>query len=94
MSESMGAMLAGWEEIVAIEREEEYCEIGKARASWLESRMRETRSSDLRAILKTCDKTDTRKQDSRERLSDENHDQTTAEEQDGEHGELSQSRFL
>ena len=31
MSEAIAAMLAGWEEIIAIEMSEEYCEIGEAR---------------------------------------------------------------
>lgn len=36
MSEAIGAGLAGWEEIVAIEGEAEYCELGKARLRyWL-----------------------------------------------------------
>lgn len=34
MSEAIGAMLAGWEEIVAIEKEKEYCDIGKARVKY------------------------------------------------------------
>jgi hypothetical protein len=38
MSEAIGAMLAGWEEIVAIEQEEEYCKIGQARLDYWETR--------------------------------------------------------
>ena len=33
-SEMIGAMLAGWEEIVGVEMSEEYCEIAKARLEW------------------------------------------------------------
>lgn len=35
-SEAIGAMLAGWEEVVAVEKEKEYCEIGKARVEYWE----------------------------------------------------------
>ena len=34
MSEAIGALLAGWEDIVAIEAEQEYCDIGQARVDW------------------------------------------------------------
>ena len=33
-SEAIGAMLAGWDEIVIVEMSEEYCEIGEARMQW------------------------------------------------------------
>ena len=33
-SEMIGAMQAGWEEIVGIELSEEYCEIGRARLAY------------------------------------------------------------
>lgn len=35
-SEAIGAMLAGWEDVVAVEKEKEYCEIGKARVKYWE----------------------------------------------------------
>jgi len=56
MSEAIGAMLAGWEEIVAIELDPEYVAIGKARLAWWEAKMKETRSTQPDAILKTCSK--------------------------------------
>jgi len=52
MSEAIGAMLAGFEEIVAIEMSEEYCEIGESRMRWWEAKMRETGLSDPQEILK------------------------------------------
>jgi DNA modification methylase len=33
-SEMIGALLAGWYEIVGIEMEQEYCEIAEARLKW------------------------------------------------------------
>ena len=36
-SEAIGAMLAGWEEVVAIEREDEYADIARARLAWWEA---------------------------------------------------------
>lgn len=33
-SEMIGAMLAGWEEVVGIESDPEYCEIARARIAW------------------------------------------------------------
>ena len=56
MSEAIGAMLAGWEHIVAIEMEKEYVKIGRERMKWWESKMQETQTSDPRAILGTCGK--------------------------------------
>ena len=56
MSEAIGAMFAGFEEIIAIEMEKEYCEIGQARIDWWASKMQETGASDPRAILGTCGK--------------------------------------
>ena len=42
MSEAIGAKLAGWEEIVGIEMEKEYCEIGEARMKfWSQFESRE-----------------------------------------------------
>ena len=34
MSEAIGAMLAGWEDVVAVEMDAEYCNIGRARVGW------------------------------------------------------------
>jgi len=38
-SECIGAMLAGWEQVVGIELSEEYCEIGKARLAYWRAQM-------------------------------------------------------
>jgi len=64
MSEAIGAHLAGFEEIVAIEREQEYVEIGKKRYHFWIAKSQEIGSSDPSAILKTYDKKDKAKPDS------------------------------
>lgn len=52
-SEVCAAILSGcWEEIVAVEMSEEYCEIAEGRAAWWTARMQEMGSSDPKAILK------------------------------------------
>lgn len=38
-SEMIGAMLAGWDEIIGIEREAEYCEIGRARLEYWQAQL-------------------------------------------------------
>lgn len=38
-SEMIGAMLAGWDEVIGIEREAEYCEIGRARIEYWSTQM-------------------------------------------------------
>jgi len=53
MSEAIGAMLAGFEEIVAVEMSSEYCEIGEARMQWWINRMQETGLDEPGAILKS-----------------------------------------
>jgi len=53
MSEAIGAMLAGFEEIVAVEMSPEYCEIGEARMQWWLKRIQETGSDEPGAILKS-----------------------------------------
>ncbi len=70
-SEICGAILAGFEEIVGIEMEEEYVEISVARCRFWETKMKEIGSSDPRAILKTCDKRGKGKQGSAVHLPDE-----------------------
>jgi len=72
MSEGIGCMLAGWEEIVAVELMEEYVQIGEARMRFWSARMQETQSSDPHAILKTCGKGGKGKQDCEEHSPDEN----------------------
>ena len=54
MSEAIGAMMAGWEHIVAIEMDKEYVRIGRERMKWWAAKMQETGSYDPRAILGTC----------------------------------------
>jgi len=67
MSEVLGALLAGWDEIVAVEMDRQYCAIGRARLRWWSARMQETDSSDPGAILRTCGKRSKKKQDLLER---------------------------
>lgn len=47
MSEAIGAMLAGWEEITAIELSEEYCQIGEKRIRFWENLIPKTRQISL-----------------------------------------------
>lgn len=56
MSESIGAMLAGWEEITAIELDPEYAELGRERFEWWRAKVLETGLTDPSAILKSCGK--------------------------------------
>ena len=58
MSEAIGAMLAGWRNVTAIELVEEYCEIGEARMAWWAAKIRETGLTEPRAILKSKAKPD------------------------------------
>jgi len=51
-SEGIGCMLAGWEEIIMIEQESEYVEIGKARMSWWQERY-DRGLHDVKEILKS-----------------------------------------
>ena len=53
-SEAIGAMLAGWEEIVIIEMKLEYCEIGEARMQFWHDMMAQTGLTDPKAILKAA----------------------------------------
>lgn len=53
MSEAIGAFLAGWRNITAIDIEKEYCEIGQKRIDWWAAKMKETGLTDPKAILKT-----------------------------------------
>lgn len=50
-SEGIGGMLGGWEEIVGIDSEESYCEIGEARAKWWQVQI-ESGLRDVKEILK------------------------------------------
>lgn len=52
-SEMLGALLSGnWEEIVGIDSERNYCDIGEARMKFWSAKMRETSSADPKVILK------------------------------------------
>ena len=51
MSEAIGAMLAGWRNIVAIEMEEEFCSIGEARLAWWTDAMQTTGLTEPKEIL-------------------------------------------
>ena len=53
MSEAIGALLAGWRNITAIELEKEYCEIGQKRVDWWVAKIQETGLTNPKAILKT-----------------------------------------
>ena len=59
-SEMIGALLAGWEEIVGIEGEADYAKIGRTRLAWWEQRMKETGLTEPKAILKVKSKSTTR----------------------------------
>lgn len=56
MSEVIGAFLAGWRNITAIDIEKEYCEIGQKRIDWWVAKILETGLTDPKAILKTYGK--------------------------------------
>jgi len=49
-SECIGAMLAGWDEIIGIEQSEAYCDIARARVAWWQSKMDET-GGDIEKII-------------------------------------------
>ena len=66
-SEYIGAMLAGWEEVVGVELEAEHVAIGNTRINWWQAMMRQTHSSDPGAILKTYGMTGKAKPSSTER---------------------------
>lgn len=51
MSEAIGCMLAGWEEIIAIEKEKEYCEIGAARVKyWEKHKLPENKTKTIKPV--------------------------------------------
>ena len=51
-SEAIGAMLAGWDEIVMVEQSKEYCQIAAARVKWWQERHEQTGSVDVKELLK------------------------------------------
>lgn len=75
-SEAIGAALAGWRNITAIERDSEYCEIGQRRFEWWTTQMVVTGLSDPSAILAQCGKKDREILDSIEHSLGENPCQT------------------
>ena len=60
-SEMIGALLAGWDEIVGVEGESDYAKIGRTRLVWWEQRMKETGLTEPKAILKAKSKSTTLK---------------------------------
>jgi len=60
-SEMIGALLAGWDEIIGVEGESDYAKIGRTRLAWWEQRMKETGLTEPKAILKAKNKSTTRK---------------------------------
>ena len=60
-SEMIGALLAGWDEIIGVEGEADYAKIGRTRLAWWEQRMKETGLIEPKAILKAKNKSTTRK---------------------------------
>ncbi len=55
-SEMIGAMLAGWEEVVGIEMEEEYCEIGAHRLRFWQEMLDAGQCGDLKALMQSVAK--------------------------------------
>ena len=68
-SECIGALLAGWEEIIGVEGEANYAKIGRTRLEWWEQRMKETGLTEPKAILKAKSKSTTRKMAGRKIVS-------------------------
>lgn len=68
MSEAIGAILAGWDEVVAIEMEEEYIPIGEARLRFW-SGWAERGYDDPKAILKAAKKEEKRREKAQMELS-------------------------
>jgi site-specific DNA-methyltransferase (adenine-specific) len=52
MSEAIGALIAGWDTIVCVEREKEYVNIGKKRLAWWQKTIEETGGKDPKALLR------------------------------------------
>jgi len=51
-SEAIGALLAGWDEVVMVEQSQEYCEIAKARIAWWQANMERYETTDTKEIRK------------------------------------------
>jgi len=63
-SECIGAMMAGWEDIVGVELTPEYIPIAEARIKYWETRMKGTELVDLDSTQKICGTQDIKKLDS------------------------------
>lgn len=51
MSEGVGAILAGWRNVVGIELDGDYCAMGEARLAWWQAAMQTTGLTEPKAIL-------------------------------------------
>ena len=56
MSEAIGCLLAGWDEVVAIEMNANYCSIGEARLRWWQHWHEQSRLDKPKAIMKFAEK--------------------------------------
>lgn len=93
-SEVIGAMLAGWKNITAIEKDDDYHEIGKRRLAWWKEQLEITGLSDPSAILARYGKKDKGKSDLTMHLLVENLCQSYEEGKYGEHEVFSQPELL
>jgi len=50
-SEAIGALLAGWEQVVLVEQSEEYCALAAARIAWWQRMVRETGARNVEGIF-------------------------------------------
>jgi len=94
MSEAIGAYLAGWRNILAIEISAEYAEIGQARFDWWRWAADLSGLSDPAAILKQYGKKGKGRQDLPEHLPSESPYQTHEGESYDEHVACTQGRLL
>jgi len=61
-SEAIGAMLAGWDEIIGIEQSSHYADIARARCAWWQSKMEET-GGDVDKIIDVWQKEERARED-------------------------------
>lgn len=50
-SEAIGALLAGWDEVVAIEQSAEYCEVGRRRVAFFERAVKQLGTTDPKTLI-------------------------------------------
>lgn len=67
-SEAIGAMLAGWEEIVCVELIQDYCDIAEARLAWWADWMDYTGVDDVKELLRLSNNGKVRREKDAERL--------------------------